>query len=121
MGLRPLHNNVGCIYCIMHYLEVNEEERKTKSQTHKPFQVVVLEPHVGILGVSFSHDAVPQFSGLLHVLAVKCLTRKRKHLHDKHNNSCIQVVSENAFTLHLITKRLKVIFTSDSTVTQTCL
>lgn len=121
MGLRPLHNNVGCIYCIMHYLEVNEEETKTKSQTHKPFQVVVLEPHVGILGVSFSHDAVPQFSGLLHVLAVKCLTRKRKHLYDKHNNSCIQVVSENAFTLHLITKRLKVIFTSDSTVTQTCL
>lgn len=103
----------------MHYLEVNEEE--TKSQTHKPFQVVVLEPHVGILGVSFSHDAVPQFSGLLHVLAVKRLTRKRKHLYDKHNNYCIQVVSENAFTLHLITKRVKVIFTSHSTVTQTCL
>lgn len=34
-----------------------------------PFQVVILKPHVGILGVSFGHNAVPELSGFLHVIA----------------------------------------------------
>lgn len=91
-------NAQQCRVYILYYLEVNEEETKTKSQTHKPFQVVVLEPHVGILGVSFCHDAVPQFSGLLHVLAVKRLTRKRKYIYMTHT---ITTVSKLSVRTHL--------------------
>lgn len=34
-----------------------------------PFQVVVLQPHVGVLGIPSGHDAVPEFSSFLHVIA----------------------------------------------------
>lgn len=42
----------------------------------RPFEVVVLQPHVGVFGIPFSHDGVPQFSGFLHVLTVKGLIEK---------------------------------------------
>lgn len=44
---------------------------------YKPFQVVVFQPHVGIFGVPFRHDIIPQFSGFLHVLAVAGLVAKQ--------------------------------------------
>lgn len=33
-----------------------------------PFQVVILKPHVGVLGVSSGHDAVPELPSFLHVI-----------------------------------------------------
>lgn len=40
----------------------------------RPFKVIVLQPHVGVFGIPFSHYGVPQFSGFLHVLTMECLT-----------------------------------------------
>lgn len=53
--------------------------RGCRSRTcHSPLQVVVFQPHVGVLGVAFGHDGVPQLSGLLHVLAVKALIQSTR-------------------------------------------
>lgn len=46
------------------------------TKINRPFEVVVLQPHVGVFGIPFSHDGVPQFSGFLHVLTVKGLREK---------------------------------------------
>lgn len=53
--------------------ELRDGARVRTSELHSPLQVVVLQPHVGELGIAFSHDGVPQLSGLLHVLTVKTL------------------------------------------------
>ena len=42
-------------------------------QQHSPLQVVVFQPHVGIFGIPFCHDAVPKFPCFLHVLAMEGL------------------------------------------------
>ena len=43
-----------------------------------PFQVVILEPHVGVLGVSSGHDAVPELPSFLHIITQSGLGRRRR-------------------------------------------
>lgn len=46
--------------------------------TNTPFKVIVLQPHVGILGIPLRHDVVPQFSGFLHVLTMEGLVGEER-------------------------------------------
>lgn len=43
---------------------------------HWPLQIVVLQPHVGILRVPFCHDVIPEFPCFLHVLTVQSLLKR---------------------------------------------
>lgn len=43
---------------------------------NRPFEVIVLHPHVSIFSVPFCHNSIPQFSGFLHVLTVESLKQR---------------------------------------------
>lgn len=65
------------------------------SEQHSPLQVVVLQPHVGVLGIAFSHDGVPQFSGFLHVLTVEGLTESTQTGQHQRHTMCSHLYIHN--------------------------
>lgn len=59
-------------------VSLNVHFHRHQTRIDKPFKVIVLQPHVGILGIPFCHDSVPEFSGFLHVLTMESLVEEKK-------------------------------------------
>lgn len=62
--------------------------RRHQTCTDIPFKVIVLKPHIGKFGVSFRHDAVPQLSGFLDVLAVERLEKNYEKKRSQCDSNC---------------------------------
>ena len=77
---------------------------QTSYMVNRPFKVIVLHPHVGIFGVPFCHNGIPQFSGFLHVLTVESLKQRsllvQYEWHINHSEYVIYVKCYGYTTTH---------------------